>query len=161
FDVFVRRVDTGRALDALGQAGWQTDLTFPHWLGKALCGEEFVDVIFSSGNGVAEVDDGWFEHAVKDRVLGMPARLWPGEEMIWSKGFIMERERYDGADIAHLLLARARDLDWPRLLTRFGEHWRVLLSHLVLFGFVYPSARDRVPAAVLRDLTDRLEREIG
>ena len=23
--------------------------------------------------------------------------------MIWSKAFIMERERYDGADIAHLI----------------------------------------------------------
>ena len=24
--------------------------------------------------------------------------------MIWSKAFIMERERFDGADVAHLLL---------------------------------------------------------
>src|SRR5262249_5466740 len=122
--------------------------------------EEFVDVIFSSGNGVAVVDDGWFEHAVAERVLGTPVRLCPAEEMIWSKAFIMERERYDGADIAHLLLARARDLDWPRLLGRFGEHWRVLLSPLILFGFVSPSERDRVPAAVLRGLTGRLEREM-
>ncbi len=58
--------------------------------------------------------------------------------MIWSKAFIMERERYDGADIAHLILACGRDLDWRRLLGRFGRRWRVLLSHLVLFGFVYP-----------------------
>src|SRR5215831_10782246 len=81
FDVFLRRADATRALEALERAGWQTDLTFPHWLGKAFFGEEFVDVIFSSGNGVAVVDDGWFEHAVGDRVLGMPARLCPVEEM--------------------------------------------------------------------------------
>ena len=53
----------------------------------------------------------------------------------------MERERYDGADIAHLLRARADQLAWRRLLRRFGPHWRVLLGHLVLFGFVYPGER--------------------
>jgi hypothetical protein len=27
--------------------------------------------------------------------------------MIWSKAFVMERERYDGADVAHVILRRA------------------------------------------------------
>jgi hypothetical protein len=79
--------------------------------------------------------------------------------MIWSKAFIMERERYDGADIAHLLRARAGCLDWRRLVGRFGPHWRVLLSHLVLFGFVYPSERGCIPAAVLTELAGRLAEE--
>jgi len=92
-------------------------------------------------------------------VLGVPARLIPAEEMIWSKGFIMERERYDGADIAHVLHARAESLDWRRLLLRFGRHWRVLFSHFVLFGFIYPSERARIPAWVMTELTRRLQRE--
>ena len=46
----------------------------------------------------------------------MPVKLAPAEEMIWSKAFIMERERYDGADVAHLLHACARRMDWQRLL---------------------------------------------
>jgi hypothetical protein len=58
------------------------------------------------------------------------------EETIWSKAFVMERERYDGADIAHLLRASAERLDWHRLLERFDAHWPVLLSHLILFGFI-------------------------
>src|SRR5262245_10069822 len=144
-DLFLTRGDVPRAMAALGRSGLQTDLTFPHWLGKAFEGDNFVDLIFSSGNNVAEVDAGWFDHALDDEVLGLAVRLCPPEEMIWSKGFIMERERYDGADIAHLLLARGPDLDWPRLLRRFGEHWRVLLSHLVLFGFIYPTEGDRIP----------------
>src|SRR6185436_10468789 len=81
------------------------------------------------------------------------------EEMIWSKGFIMERERFDGADIAHLLHARVESLDWPRLLKRFGSHWRVLFSHLVLFGFIYPADRTRIPRWVMQDLGRRLARE--
>jgi hypothetical protein len=73
----------------------------------------------------------------------------------------MERERYDGADVAHLLWACAERLDWARLLERFGPHWRVLLSHLVLFGFIYPGERDRVPPMVMRHLLDRLVAELN
>ena len=62
----------------------------------------------------------------------------PVEEMIWSKAFLMERERFDGADVPHLMRARQQRSNWPRLLPRFGEHWRVLLAHLVLFPYVYP-----------------------
>jgi hypothetical protein len=71
----------------------------------------------------------------------------------------MERERYDGNDVAHLVHARASDLDWHRLLRRFGEHWRVLLSHLILFGFIYPGQRGAIPAWVSDELTRRLQAE--
>src|SRR5438552_2195815 len=62
----------------------------------------------------------------------------------------------DGADVAHLLRARGEVMDWPRLLGRFGPHWRVLLSHLTLFGFAYPGERQRVPDWVTRELAGRL-----
>jgi hypothetical protein len=71
----------------------------------------------------------------------------------------MERERYDGADVAHLLRARGDRLDWHRLLRRFGAHWRVLLSHLVLFGFVYPGERELVPTWLTDLLLERLQQE--
>jgi hypothetical protein len=156
FDIFVKPEDFEAVLTVLGQAGYQTDVPFPHWLGKAFHGEYFVDVIFGAGNGVARVDETWFEHCVADTVLDVPVKLIPAEEMVWSKAFIQERERFDGADVAHLLRASGESLDWPRLVRRFGPHWRVLLSHLVLFGFIYPSERTRIPAWVLEHLTQRL-----
>ncbi|HXS20358.1 MAG TPA: hypothetical protein VN735_03965 [Steroidobacteraceae bacterium] len=160
FDVFVRREHYGDVERALGAAGVATELTFPHWLGKASCEDGSIDVIFSSGNGLSQVDDAWFEHAIVGSVLGVELRICPPEEMIWSKAFVTERERYDGADIMHLLLARAERLDWQRLLGRFDAHWRVLLSYLGLFGFVYPSERDRIPEWVMSDLIGRLSREL-
>jgi hypothetical protein len=72
----------------------------------------------------------------------------------------MERNRYDGADIAHVLRAVGHRLDWRRLLNRFGPNWRVLYSHLVLYGFVYPAERDRIPGWVLRELNERLRAEL-
>ncbi len=158
-DVFLRRRDCEPALAVLAEAGFSTELTFPHWLGKAYSGDRFVDLIFSAGNGVAAVDDLWFAHAAPGNVLGIPVLLCPPEEMIWSKAFIMERERYDGADVAHLILACGQEMDWRRLLARFGRRWRVLLSHLVLFGFVYPGERGVIPDAVMAHLLQRLERE--
>ena len=123
-DLFVRPDDCRAALTALAALGCRTEWTFPHWLGKAYRGGEFVDVIFSSGNGVATVDDQWFEHAAEGVAVGRAVRLVPPEEMIWQKVYIQERERYDGADIAHLLRAVGRDLHWPRLLARMGPHLR-------------------------------------
>jgi hypothetical protein len=161
FDVFVRPEDFDRALDAFARKGWQTERSFSHWLGKGLKGEDFVDVIFSSGNGVARVDELWFDHAPEGEVLERPVRLVPAEEMIWSKSFIMERERFDGADVAHVFHARAADLDWDRLLRRFDVNagWRVLLAHLTLFGYIYPGDAHLIPNRVMDRLTERLCQE--
>lgn len=158
-DVFVAHADRHAALDVLSKAGYEAELTFPHWLGKVRDGAHYIDVIFGSGNGIARVDDEWFVHGETAEVLGRHVMLAPVEEMIWSKAFVMERERYDGADIAHIVRARGRSIEWDRLVRRFGPNWRVLFSHLVLFGFVYPGERAAVPAAVLAELGRRLAAE--
>jgi hypothetical protein len=113
-----------------------------------------VDLIFSSGNGIAVVDDAWFEHARPALVMGVDVLLAPPEEMIWSKSFVLERERYDGADVNHLIRACGQQLDWERLLTRFDRYWEVLFSHLLLFRFAYPGS-DAVPEWVVRELVRR------
>lgn len=154
-DVFVRPADAKRTLEMFAASGYRTDLTFPHWLGKAFDPADettFVDVIYASGNGLCPVDDDWFAHAVDGEVLGRPARLVPAEEIVWTKAFICERERYDGADVNHLLHARGDTLDWRRLIKRFLGHERVLLSHLVLFDYVYPGDHGKVPAWVVEEL---------
>jgi hypothetical protein len=156
FDIFIRREDWQRAKEILESNGYKTDLTFPHWLGKAFEGDDFIDLIFSAGNGVAVVDEVWFEKAVDGVVLDMNVKLIPAEEMIWSKGLIMERERFDGADVAHVIHAVGPKLDWRRLIDRYAEHWRALFAHVVLFGYIYPSDRSNVPAWVVSELTQRL-----
>jgi hypothetical protein len=158
-DLFIRQADWDRLVALAQAAGWRAELSFPHWLGKVIEGEHFVDVIFNSGNGLSPVDDAWFEHAVDAQLLGQQVKLAPIEESLWTKAFIMERERYDGADVAHLLHACALRIDWPRLVARFGAQWRVLLSHLVLFGFIYPGERHRVPATLMDTLLERLRAE--
>jgi hypothetical protein len=160
-DIFARESDRDRILRALEEAGYRTETTFPHWLAKAWIVERFVDVIYSSGNGLAEVDDDWFTDARPAELLGIPVLLCPPEEIIWSKAYVMERERFDGADIAHVIRKCGQEMDWHRLLRRFSSHWRVLLAHLVMYGFIYPGERDQIPSWVILDLSDRLRQESG
>ncbi len=154
-DVFLRERDLEEAFRALEAAGFRTHVEDAGWIGKGFRGEWFVDLIFSSGNGVAVVDDGWFEHARRGEVMGVPVLLAPAEEMIWSKAYVCERERYDGHDVANLVRACGDAMDWRRLLDRFGDDWEVLLSHLVMYRFSYPSDRSKVPDWVMRELLRR------
>jgi predicted nucleotidyltransferase len=159
-DLFIRREDYDRVAALAGAQGWRAEMTFPHWLAKIYHGEDFIDLIFNSGNGVTPVDDQWFRDNTETEVLGVPVRIANIEDSMLSKAFIMERERYDGADIAHLIQVNAELLDWAGLLRRFGPNWRVLLAHLTLFGYIYPGERHRIPAWVMDDLASRLLQEV-
>src|SRR5262245_20769839 len=161
FDLFLKADDLDAALDALKEAGYHTESTFPHWLAKAKQGNDVVDLVFSSGNGVCRVDDEWFAHAMEAEVLGMPVKIAPVEELLWQMSFVMERERYDGADVAHVLRSCAESLDWDRVMRRFESYWELLLAHLIMFGFIYPSDRHRIPDRVMNELTARLQQEIA
>lgn len=162
-DLMLKREDIQRALELFEVAGYRTELAFPHWLAKVHQrpgeGSDFVDLIFNSGNGVAATDDEFFRNGLEATLFDQPVGVCPIEEMIWHKAFVMERERYDGADIAHLLHLRGGSLDWQRLLRRFGDHWRLLLNHLILIGYIYPHEKARVPVAVMRELLSRLDQE--
>jgi hypothetical protein len=159
FDLFIRREHIERALETLAEAGFRTELTFPHWLAKARSDEFLVDLIFGSGNGVAPVDDLWFEHAVQSEAVGIPVWICPAEELMWSKAFVMERERYDGADVIHIMHTCERQLDWTRIMDRFADYWRILLLNLVLYGFVYPGEASPAPRWVMDSLLARLDAE--
>ena len=159
-DLFIRRGDFDRVAALMRGEGWRAELAYPHWLAKVYAGEDFIDLIFNSGNGIAPVTDDWFRDNAQAEVLGVPVRLASMEDGLLTKAFIMERERFDGADVAHLIQANAEQLDWAGLLRRFGPHWRVLLGHLVLFGYIYPGERHRVPPWVMDKLIARLAGEI-
>jgi hypothetical protein len=160
-DIFVLEKHIHAALESLARSGYPTELTFSHWLGKVYNHNrtEYVDLIFSSGNGLCKVTESWFERAVSSEVFGMPVFLCAPEEMLWQKAFIMERERYDGADVAHLIRTQSDAIDWERLIGLFGEHWRVLLSHVILFEFIYPTERAKIHRWVKQRLVTLLQRE--
>jgi hypothetical protein len=135
-DIFLRREDVEDVLQLLANHGYETLVVHSHWLAKAYKGDLFIDFIFNSGNGIAQVDDTWFDDVPMGEIFGLEAPICRPEDIIWSKAFIMDRERFDGADIAHLIRDAGKQLDWQRLLNKFEVHWRVLLSHVLMMRFL-------------------------
>jgi hypothetical protein len=154
-DLFCLKADYPAILRCLGREGYRTEITNPNWIAKIFDGDRYIDLIFSSGNGVCDVDESWFRFASGGWALGRGVLLMPAEEMIWSKAFIQERERFDGADVLHLIHCQRDRLDWQRLLDRFDPHWEVLLAHLINYRFVYPDDSDAIPTVVMDELLSR------
>ena len=49
-------------------------------------------------------------------------------------------------------LGARRDARLDGLDRRFGAYWRILLAHLLLFQFIYPTATKKIPQELLQDL---------
>jgi len=74
---------------------------------------------------------------------------------------IDSEERFDGADIAHIIYATRGNLEWERIVQLAGEHWEMLLWPLILFHYVYPGHSDYVPRWLWDELLDHCRREIA
>src|ERR1700758_5121197 len=132
-DLFLSRQDIKVALELLKQHQYVCEVCDPVWLAKARRDDFFVDLITGMSNGVIVVDDCWIERANPAGVLGVTTRVLAPEELIASKLFVTRRERFDGADIAHVIFALRGQFDWQRVLDLAGGHWEMLFWALVLF----------------------------
>lgn len=156
-DLFLSTEDAQRAIRVLQKDGFQCEVTDPVWLAKAHRGEFFVDLITGMSNGVVTVDRSWIDRATPSKLFGVPVRVLGPEELILSKLFVTRRERFDGADIAHVIYGTHGQLDWDWLLQSVGEHWEVLYWMLVLFHYAYPAKADYVPSHIWDDLNSRFQ----
>ena len=148
-----------QAAEALKAAGFEVKLEDAHWIAKALKGAQ-VDLIYGMANGLGFIDRPWYDHARPAILAGTPVRISPPEELIWHRLFIGERHRFDMADVVHLILHRGHELNWERLLERVAGDWRLLLSQLHFFDYVYPEHRDRIPDGVRLELQERVARSL-
>jgi hypothetical protein len=149
------------ALARLEERGFSTTIKDPVWLAKAFCGEHFVDLITALGNAALIVDGSWIDRARPCELFGVPCRVLAAEESIASKIFVSRRERFDGADVAHLIRACAGALDWERLQQLLSGHSELLLWSLVFFSYVYPSEVNLVPQPVWSELLRRFEAHLA
>ncbi len=157
-DIFIRPVDLRTAMQALEKAGFEAHIEFEHWLAQAFKGGYQVDLIFGTGHGQIPIDDSWFEHSQPGEVAGVQTRLIPVEEMITSDMFVAERRRYDGSEIAHLILATQGKLDWQRVLQLLGDNAGLLVINLLMFDYVYPGHPDYIPKELMVKLFDDVRR---
>lgn len=160
-DLFLKPEDVVSAAKVLKTAGFTPSLSQAHWLAKATRAPHFLDLIYGLANGLGFIDEDWHRHSRQATLFGEPVRIAPPEEMIWHRLFISERHRYDMADVVHIIWSLQGRLDWQRLERRAGEHWPLLLTHLILFRYVYPEYCHYIPAELMNDLLARQQCDVS
>jgi hypothetical protein len=160
-DLFMTAAQAPQALSFLTECGFKCEVRDPVWLSKAFKDEFFVDLITGMSNGVIVVEDSWIERARPAVVYGVRTRVLAAEELVASKLFVAKRERFDGADIAHVIYGTYRSFDWDREMELAGENWEILLWSLLLFRYVYPAQTHYVPESVWQELLCRFQKELA
>lgn len=155
-DVFAKPSDALKILSFFQERGMAVEMVDERWLARITQGPLFLDVIFNMPTSGTTVSDDWFRNAPKARIYDTLVHLVPPTEFIWSKIFVQDRYRYDGADVAHVILKKHEEIDWRRLLEHLELYWEVLLVALLNFRFIYPSERDHVPRWLMDELLGRL-----
>jgi hypothetical protein len=156
-DVFLTPESAAVALKYLRAEGFDCEICDPVWLYKARRNDFYVDLITGMSNAAIVVEDSWIYRARPAVVHGVRTRVLGAEELLVSKLFVTRRERFDGADNAHVVYRTQGKLDWQRILVLVGEHWEILFWALVLFRYVYPAQTHYVPKNVWQDLLTRFQ----
>ncbi len=159
-DLFLPAEHVQEALRSLEEEGFKTEILDPVWLAKAHRGEYYADLITGMSNAIVVVDQSWIDRGVASDFFGVPVKMLAPEELIASKLFVTRRERFDGADIVHLIYGTAGKLDWDRILSLAGDHREIVLWVLILYHYVYPAHADYVPRRVWDDLLGRLHQDL-
>jgi Nucleotidyl transferase of unknown function (DUF2204) len=156
-DLFMTAETSKCAFAYLREQGFECEVHDPVWLAKAHKGEFFVDMITGMSNGVIVVEDSWIQRSRPAVIDGVRTRVLAPEELVASKLFVDKRERFDGADIAHVIYGTYGSFDWDREMELVGEHWEMLLWSLILFHYVYPAQAHYVPDRIWQELLRRFQ----
>jgi hypothetical protein len=156
-DAFLQPRHVKRALQAFAREGYETELRDPYWLAKVHDPPHLFDLLFAVRHTTqVTVTADWLRTSIPAMFLDVPTRLLAPEEVIASKAYIGNRDRFDGADILHIIRSLHGDLDWARLVERLRGDEEILLWHLLLFAFVYPAQREWLPRSLMDRAFERL-----
>ena len=156
-DLLVTPKDAEAALQALGNAGFETERTNAHWIYKAKRDEIVVDLIFRTVGDVY-LDEVMLEHARQAEFQGVRVLVASPEDQIVIKAIAHDEQSSRHWNDALALIA-ACEIDWEYLLERATRGARRVLSLLIyaqsvdlvvpnrvvsqLFSYIYEQEGDR------------------
>ncbi len=162
-DIFCKAGDYPKILNTLKENGFKNvEIIDDRWLAKVWSNDNkyTVDFIFGIVAGTWPLNDESFKNANRRKLLGFTVKITAPEELIVSKMFMFNRKHFSGADIAHLILHTGRNLNWKLILSKIDPYWEVLLAHIILFRFIYPSEREVIPSWLIKELILRVGHQI-
>jgi hypothetical protein len=141
-DLYLEPEDKERLIQVLNELGftdyYEQQPYDRNWIYRATRRDVLVDVIWQMANGRAKVDAAWLLRGPLIRWVGNDLRLVAIEELIWSKLYVLQRDRCDWPDIFNLIDAARTQIDWPRLFDRAGSDAPLLDAVLKVYSWLRP-----------------------
>jgi len=153
-DLYVMPQDRDRMKAVMDEVGL-TDY-FPvkdydrSWIYRAHAGDVIVDTIWAMANHRTDVDRDWLTRGPLVAFGSERVRVVPPEELIWSKLYVMQRDRCDWPDVLNILQAIGPQLDWPRLMRRLADDTSLLDGVLSAFRWLSPERAAELPSWLWR-----------
>jgi hypothetical protein len=152
FDFYILPQQRDAMIQATQRAGLQDHYdTLPYdraWIYRASTDGIIVDTIWAMANLKTEVDDRWITAGPEVRLRGEPIRAIPIEDLIWSKLYVIQRERCDWGDVLNLIDAQTGTIGWDQLIDRMGEDAPLLAGVLKLYAWLAPERVVEIPSRV-------------
>lgn len=156
-DIFCLESDYFEIEQIFKANGYEAHLADERWIGKVIKNDYLIDVIFNSYNSLCPVVSSWFEDAQSRDFFGIKVKIPSAETIFWTKLYIKHRDRFDGADLNHLILRQGHIMNWNSILQRSAGHHQLLLAQLLEFLFVYPGHQCQIPDWVFKLLMAEAE----
>jgi hypothetical protein len=138
-----------RAMSLAGLQDYYEQLPYDRsWIYRSCQGEIIVDAIWAMANHRAAVDEHWVTQGPEVVIRGEPLRAIPVEELIWSKLYVLQRERCDWGDVLNLLDAQTQAVRWEHLIDRMGEDIPLVAGALAVFSWLAPDKASSIPQSV-------------
>jgi hypothetical protein len=149
-DLYVMPEDKDRMIEVmryLGMGDYYDQLPYDRgWIYRSITEDVIVDVIWNMANRRAPVDARWITDGPEIAVDHQTIRLIPIEEMIWSKLYVLQRERCDWPDILNLINRRANEINWHHLLFRIADDAPLLGAVLHVYCWLCPDNASKLPS---------------
>jgi hypothetical protein len=151
-DIYIRPGDAKRVIAMMTECGLSDYFdTKPYdrtWIYRGYRDDTIVDAIWAMANKRAFVDDTWLTTGPMIQIFDRQIRVMPIEELIWSKLYVLQRDRCDWPDVLNLINSAGPHLNWPHLLERVAEDLPLLKSVLSIFAWVSPQRAASIPRRV-------------
>lgn len=122
-----------------------------HWIYRAFRDGTIVDVMWSMANRRGCVDSRWLRGPMFC-IDDLHIRLLPPEEILWTKLYVLQRDRSDWTDALNMLYVVGGSLNWNRLFDRVGEDIGLLAGLVAVFRWLAPGRAGNLPSFIWRRL---------
>lgn len=154
-DLYIEPESREQVIEILGGIGF-TDLfeERPYdrkWIHRTHRSGTIVDAMWAMANQRSAVDRSWLLGPLIS-VDGLQIRLLRPEETLWSKLYVMQRDRCDWPDALNMLSVVGPFLDWKHLMARLEDDVSLLGALLCTYGWLCPDSARLLPAWVWKQL---------